>query len=102
MRRLLAVSPPQRLVAGRAFLRFQPPLLRRTRRFGRTPRRRPVRAARQLLPKPPKGDAQVLRPRALVLAFHGNTRRSEEHTSELQSRPHLVCRLLLEKNITST
>src|SRR5690554_7054261 len=32
---------------------------------------------------------------------HGWTRfvsmRSEEHTSELQSRPHLVCRLLLEK-----
>src|SRR3989442_5503484 len=30
--------------------------------------------------------------------------RSEEHTSELQSRPHLVCRLLLEKkkNQTST
>src|SRR3989442_8844882 len=26
-----------------------------------------------------------------------NTGRSEEHTSELQSRPHLVCRLLLEK-----
>src|SRR3989442_6600397 len=25
------------------------------------------------------------------------THRSEEHTSELQSRPHLVCRLLLEK-----
>src|SRR3989442_2704328 len=24
--------------------------------------------------------------------------RSEEHTSELQSRPHLVCRLLLEKH----
>src|SRR3989442_14694649 len=24
-------------------------------------------------------------------------KRSEEHTSELQSRPHLVCRLLLEK-----
>src|SRR3989442_5628752 len=28
--------------------------------------------------------------------YHEN-RRSEEHTSELQSRPHLVCRLLLEK-----
>src|SRR6266498_803919 len=30
--------------------------------------------------------------------------RSEEHTSELQSRPHLVCRLLLEKkkNLTYT
>src|SRR3989442_5278580 len=26
-----------------------------------------------------------------------NDTRSEEHTSELQSRPHLVCRLLLEK-----
>src|SRR3989442_2518083 len=26
-----------------------------------------------------------------------NEMRSEEHTSELQSRPHLVCRLLLEK-----
>src|SRR5690625_6770510 len=27
--------------------------------------------------------------------------RSEEHTSELQSRGHLVCRLLLEKKKTS-
>src|SRR5690554_7300214 len=27
----------------------------------------------------------------------GAWERSEEHTSELQSRPHLVCRLLLEK-----
>src|SRR5690625_6226808 len=29
--------------------------------------------------------------------FVDNMRRSEEHTSELQSRGHLVCRLLLEK-----
>src|SRR5436305_7631605 len=28
--------------------------------------------------------------------------RSEEHTSELQSRPHLVCRLLLEKKKKQT
>src|ERR1035437_10779215 len=28
--------------------------------------------------------------------------RSEEHTSELQSRQYLVCRLLLEKNKTNT
>src|SRR2546430_13654641 len=28
----------------------------------------------------------------------GSTRRSEEHTSELQSQSNLVCRLLLEKN----
>src|SRR5690554_7188701 len=32
-----------------------------------------------------------------VNTVHGNLHRSEEHTSELQSRPHLVCRLLLEK-----
>src|SRR2546422_4996909 len=30
-------------------------------------------------------------------ADDGEKRRSEEHTSELQSRLHLVCRLLLEK-----
>src|SRR3989442_15719534 len=32
-----------------------------------------------------------------VLAHVPVLLRSEEHTSELQSRPHLVCRLLLEK-----
>src|SRR5438552_8932657 len=31
----------------------------------------------------------------------GQHRRSEEHTSELQSPDHLVCRLLLEKKKTS-
>src|SRR6266550_8710256 len=30
-------------------------------------------------------------------SFTSGARRSEEHTSELQSRLHLVCRLLLEK-----
>src|SRR6266702_8940561 len=37
---------------------------------------------------------------ARLAAFHlepDQRRRSEEHTSELQSRGHLVCRLLLEK-----
>src|SRR3989442_2362075 len=44
---------------------------------------RPLPQARHLLPR----------------AAHPGTRleRSEEHTSELQSRPHLVCRLLLDK-----
>src|SRR2546422_7651327 len=32
----------------------------------------------------------------------GAPRRSEEHTSELQSRLHLVCRLLLEKKKKTT
>src|SRR5436305_3402120 len=48
-----------------------------------------------------QADEQVVTLDALVgvepvrVAFLEN--RSEEHTSELQSRPHLVCRLLLEK-----
>src|SRR5690554_6999395 len=33
----------------------------------------------------------------LAILIPGGGLRSEEHTSELQSRPHLVCRLLLEK-----
>src|SRR2546422_7300320 len=41
----------------------------------------------------PSGDGRPSGP------CHGN-RRSEEHTSELQSRLHLVCRLLLEKKKT--
>src|SRR5687768_18262346 len=32
-----------------------------------------------------------------IMAEGGMAARSEEHTSELQSRLHLVCRLLLEK-----
>src|SRR5690554_356771 len=35
--------------------------------------------------------------RTLAIIFPSLYSRSEEHTSELQSRPHLVCRLLLEK-----
>src|SRR5690625_6643752 len=31
------------------------------------------------------------------IGHHEEKERSEEHTSELQSRGHLVCRLLLEK-----
>src|SRR3712207_7324311 len=33
---------------------------------------------------------------------HGHAARSEEHTSELQSRQYLVCRLLLEKKKNHT
>src|SRR2546422_2107617 len=34
---------------------------------------------------------------AVLPRIPGDAERSEEHTSELQSRLHLVCRLLLEK-----
>src|SRR5690554_7207612 len=46
-----------------------------------------------------KQDILKYKPDALVLVDYPgfNLKRSEEHTSELQSRPHLVCRLLLEK-----
>src|SRR5436305_14058568 len=33
----------------------------------------------------------------MIKCLQSRPKRSEEHTSELQSRPHLVCRLLLEK-----
>src|SRR3712207_7258990 len=36
-----------------------------------------------------------------VLALSSSPGRSEEHTSELQSRQYLVCRLLLEKKKTA-
>src|SRR5256884_5708912 len=40
-------------------------------------------------------------PRARVSTTVITSPRSEEHTSELQSRLHLVCRLLLEKKINT-
>src|ERR1039458_6889365 len=42
--------------------------------------------------------SEVMRSMAMVAGGTGSgkTRRSEEHTSELQSLRHLVCRLLLE------
>src|SRR3712207_8849706 len=39
----------------------------------------------------------VVARRAVFAAGAGRARRSEEHTSELQTRQYLVCRLLLEK-----
>src|SRR5690349_23475442 len=45
---------------------------------------------------PPKGPSQTMEPGGHYSAPAPQTR-SEEHTSELQSRRDLVCRLLLEK-----
>src|SRR5690625_1509209 len=45
-----------------------------------------------------KGRVALVGPRGITkAAVVGDIDRSEEHTSELQSRGHLVCRLLLEK-----
>src|SRR3712207_7609388 len=52
----------------------------------------------------PDGDARVddrrVAHRDLVVGQRGSAR-SEEHTSELQSRQYLVCSLLLEKQNTT-
>src|SRR3712207_7224879 len=55
------------------------------------PRRPPGRARRRVGRRRPAGAHGDLRARGPRPA------RSEEHTSELQSRQYLVCRLLLEK-----
>src|SRR5258707_3475998 len=55
-------------------------------------------AAKGLTPLP--GDrlrARIILPNGDELSVIFSFRRSEEHTSELQSRQYLVCRLLLEK-----
>src|SRR2546429_9306705 len=46
-----------------------------------------------------KGTAEITPPEGAASKVSGSLtlQRSEEHTSELQSRLHLVCRLLLEK-----
>src|SRR5439155_7333396 len=49
-------------------------------------------------PRVPDDLGKRMRATILLLgALLGRRSRSEEHTSELQSRGHLVCRLLLEK-----
>src|SRR2546427_11235169 len=46
-------------------------------------------------PRAARGGSRSCRPRSARRGRHD--RRSEEHTSELQSQSNLVCRLLLEK-----
>src|SRR2546422_8457517 len=53
-----------------------------------------TRHSRPPLPRHPDGSVHTGGPITTVLVIG---LRSEEHTSELQSRLHLVCRLLLEK-----
>src|SRR3712207_8367536 len=62
------------------------------RSFPRLPPRHPAEKGRGPRRRPAAGDAAAVLDDA---RRHGQ--RSEEHTSELQSRQYLVCRLLLEK-----
>src|SRR2546422_11386292 len=56
-----------------------------------------ILAARPLAPEEVRRMAGIMRAEAARLGRIVSDLRSEEHTSELQSRLHLVCRLLLEK-----
>src|SRR3712207_8978562 len=47
--------------------------------------------------QPDRGEEPLARTNRAGLFTFENVVRSEEHTSELQSRQYLVCRLLLEK-----
>src|SRR3712207_7904522 len=61
---------------------------------------RAVRGGRAVGDRPARADRrEQLVVLGLVLVV---VRRSEEHTSELQSRQYLVCRLLLAKKNTTT
>src|SRR3712207_8693101 len=57
----------------------------------------PDRLDRRRRAQPLPGALEQARPLRAPLAGRAVGRRSEEHTSELQSRQYLVCRLLLEK-----
>src|SRR3712207_8652144 len=57
----------------------------------------PISGNHVLLPAPPGARYRLHHNGGQFGAARAN-RRSEEHTSELQSRQYLVCRLLLEKN----
>src|SRR5690606_11084265 len=62
----------------------------------------PVQPGRDTPPVSPYGETMITALAALTLHGFCGTR-SEEHTSELQSRENLVCRLLLEKkNLTQS
>src|SRR5690606_41513644 len=56
-----------------------------------------AKGAVSLLPSPVQQGARRAKEMLKGITIGGTLFRSEEHTSELQSRENLVCRLLLEK-----
>src|SRR5688572_7441822 len=73
-------------------LRRRPPAHLLRARAARSFRRR----ARRACPSGTPRHLRSTRRRSILRAPHRSCRRSEEHTSELQSQSNLVCRLLLE------
>src|SRR5690554_7541274 len=62
----------------------------------------PAERRRRLLRRRHRKVPRLLRAARVPDRLQAGGLRSEEHTSELQSRPHLVCRLLLEKKKKKT
>src|SRR5262245_63715727 len=60
-------------------------------------RRHPIEGAKMVARMPGLSQVMIDSMRGCLEHHMNYNRRSEEHTSELQSLRHLVCRLLLEK-----
>src|SRR5439155_20767075 len=86
---LLIRHPPRSTLFPYTTLFRSPPRPHRVHRVGQPPSGRGCRRASRR-----RADARFRDRRPQC---HRHAGRSEEHTSELQSRGHLVCRLLLEK-----
>src|SRR5690554_7685276 len=102
---MLRRPPPSTLFPYTTLFRSRPHRVRLD--HAQRDRRRPPLPARSELPQVHRtrrvNELQVIAVRAAVrhsALLVAEDARSEEHTSELQSRPHLVCRLLLEKKKT--
>src|SRR5262249_62349589 len=109
-----SLSPSHRLSSSSPFLFFlltipRPPrstLFPYTTLF-RSDQRRAATVLRHTLQHRPRGSAQLAAHHGHAAYGHRRSvpmmcRRSEEHTSELQSLTNLVCRLLLEKKNNDT
>src|SRR5690625_7867453 len=66
------------------------------------PPRTSRRSSRQSRTRQTDYNRVLYKPNAKLGLLNGLLDRSEEHTSELQSRGHLVCRLLLDKKRVKT
>src|SRR3712207_8468906 len=102
---MILLPPRSTLFPFTTLFRSGPALLHRDRptpsRHGRLLSRRPHigKLQQNLRGRPAVKTASPGLFHSLPLSSYPGFARSEEHTSELQSRQYLVCRLLLEKKI---
>src|SRR3982750_1393677 len=92
--RSLSLAPQQRRRRSLAFVFFFFLMIRRPPRSTLFPYPTLFRSSRNA---PPGADQAGMISRSKRIGSASSSMRSEEHTSELQSRSDLVCRLLLEK-----